>query len=104
MVVEFGIDDLLDWSILQIYDGVLRSLSGRATVFAGNVACPVVGRVSMDLITVDVTHLTEVPEVLELLGPHQAIDDLAEAAGTISYELLVRMAARLTRVYAEAAA
>ena len=83
-------------------DGVLRSLSNRATVFAGDVPCPVVGRVSMDLITVDVTHLTDVPDVLELLGPHQSLDDLAEVAGTNAYELLTRMATRLTRAYAEA--
>jgi alanine racemase len=85
-------------------DGVLRSLSNRATVFAGDVPCPVVGRVSMDLITVDVTHLTDVPEVLELMGPHQSVDDLAEVAGTNAYEILTRMAPRLTRIFAEAEA
>ena len=85
-------------------DGVLRSLSGRATVYADGIPCPVVGRVSMDLITVDVTHLTEVPEVVELLGPHQSADDLAEVAGTNAYEVLTRLAPRLRRVYAEAGA
>jgi alanine racemase len=85
-------------------DGVLRSLSNRATVFAEGVACPVVGRVSMDLITVDVTHLTDVPDAFELIGPHQPVDDLAEAAGTISYEVLTRMASRLKRDYHEAEA
>jgi alanine racemase len=82
-------------------DGVIRSLSNRATVFAEGVACPVVGRVSMDLITVDVTHLTAVPDMLELLGPSQTLDALADVAGTISYELLTRMAPRLRRIYHE---
>ncbi len=85
-------------------DGVIRSLSGKATVYAGDVPCPVVGRVSMDLITVDVTHLTAMPAMLELIGPHQSIDTLADAAGTISYEILTRLAGRLTRFYHEAKA
>lgn len=80
-------------------DGVIRSLSGRATVHAAGVPCPVVGRVSMDLITVDVTHLTAVPDELQLLGPSQGLDQLAEAGGTISYEILTRLAPRLTRTY-----
>lgn len=78
-------------------DGILRSLSGRATLWAGDVPCPVVGRVSMDLITVDVTHLGHAPESLDLIGPHQSVDQLADAAGTIAYELLTRLAARLSR-------
>jgi alanine racemase len=85
-------------------DGVMRSLSNRVRVHAGGVACAVIGRVSMDLITVDVTDLAEVPDHLSLLGPQQGIDDLAEVAGTISYEVLTRMAPRLTRVYRERAA
>ncbi len=80
-------------------DGILRSLSGRATLWAGDVACPLVGRVSMDLITVDVTHLGHVPDALDLIGPHQGIDKLADVAGTNGYELLTRMAARLDRRY-----
>ncbi|NBZ88750.1 alanine racemase [Stagnihabitans tardus] len=79
-------------------DGIIRSLSGRATLWAGDVPCPLVGRVSMDLITVDVSHLDEVPEALDLIGPHQSVDRLADVAGTIGYELLTRMAPRLNRV------
>jgi alanine racemase len=78
-------------------DGIIRALSGRATLWAGDVPCPVVGRVSMDMITVDVSHLTHVPVSLDLIGPHQTLDHLAKVAGTIGYEILTRLAARLDR-------
>jgi hypothetical protein len=46
----------------------------------GDTPCPLVGRVSMDMITVDVTHLPEVPkDAGHPLGPHQTVDDLADA-------------------------
>ncbi len=89
-------------------DGFLRSLSSRATVFIGDYEVPLVGRVSMDLITIDVT---AVPEQLcrpgtmvELLGPHHTVDDLADEAGTISYEILTSLGRRYHRVYAGGAA
>ncbi len=85
-------------------DGLHRSLAGRARVFAGDIACPLVGRVSMDLIAVDVTDLAEVPDALDILGPHQGIDDLAAAAGTIGYEILTALGPRYVRRYTGAAA
>ena len=78
-------------------DGLLRALSNRGRLWAGDIPCPIVGRVSMDLITVDVTALPEVPETLEAIGPHQSVDDLAEAAGTIGYEILTSLGARYDR-------
>jgi alanine racemase len=75
-------------------DGLIRAMSGKATLFAGNTACPLLGRVSMDLLTIDVTHLETVPEVLTILGPHQTVDQLAEAAGTIGYEILTSLGHR----------
>ncbi len=81
-------------------DGILRSLSNRAVLFAGDVPCPVVGRVSMDALTVDVSHLPETPAWLDLLCAYQGIDDLAAGAGTIAYEILTRLSARLDRHYA----
>ncbi len=78
-------------------DGILRSLSNRATLWAGAVPCPLAGRVSMDLLTVDVTHLDSVPPALDLLGPHQTVDDLAAAAGTIGYEILTALGPRYAR-------
>jgi alanine racemase len=89
-------------------DGVPRSLSSRATngpaqVFIGGRRCPVIGRVSMDMMAIDVT---AVPVDLcrrgtraELIGRNIAIDETAEWAGTISYELLTRLGQRFTRLY-----
>ncbi len=48
-------------------DGLSRMLSNAAVLFAGDVPCPVVGRVSMDLITVDITHLPDTPTALDVL-------------------------------------
>lgn len=82
-------------------DGLLRGLSNQAVLWDGDTPCPLVGRVSMDLITVDVTHLRQIPRSLDILGPHQTVDDLAEVAGTIGYEILTSLGPRYTRRYAE---
>jgi len=80
-------------------DGLIRAMGPKAQVFAGDVPCPVAGRVSMDLITVDVTHLDEVPAHLTILGPQQTVDTLADAAGTIGYEILTSLGPRYDRTY-----
>lgn len=80
-------------------DGLIRAMGPKAQVFAGELPCKVVGRVSMDLITVDVTHLTTEPEALSILGPHQGVDALAAAADTIGYEILTALGARYARSY-----
>ena len=85
-------------------DGLMRTLSGRATLWHGDVPCPVVGPVSMDLITVDVSHLPDPPRELDILGPHQGVDDLADVAGTIGYEILTSLGARYQRHYVTGAA
>ena len=79
-------------------DGLIRATGRRGRVFAGDTACPIVGRVSMDLITVDVTDLPAAPDRLTVLGARQGIDDLADAAGTIGYEILTALGARYKRV------
>lgn len=78
-------------------DGLLRALSDNASLYFGDSPCPLVGRVSMDLITVDITDLLEDPQALTLLGAQQTVDDLARAAGTIGYEILTSLGARYTR-------
>ncbi|RVT85624.1 alanine racemase [Rhodobacteraceae bacterium CCMM004] len=78
-------------------DGLIRAMGNEAVLFSGDVPCPLVGRVSMDLLTVDVTHLAEAPRHLDILGPGQTVDDLAEAAGTIGYEILTALGARYAR-------
>lgn len=80
-------------------DGLTRMLSGKATFYADGIACPLVGRVSMDLITVDVTDISAVPKSLELLGPQQGIDALADIAGTLGYEILTSLGPRYQRRY-----
>ncbi len=89
-------------------DGYLRSSAGRARVHLGRIALPVIGRVSMDLITVDVTEAPEAAvfpgALVELLGGRNTIDDAAAAAGTISYEILTSLGTRYHREYIEDAA
>lgn len=78
-------------------DGIFRILSDKATLYHGNTPCPLVGRVSMDLLTIDITDLDETPDKLTLIGPQQSVDDLAADARTIGYEVLTQLGARYTR-------
>ncbi len=80
-------------------DGLIRAISNQAVLFADDEPCPLVGRVSMDLITVDISHLDREPRQLDILCSKQSVDDLAEAAGTIGYEMLTSLGARYTRRY-----
>lgn len=86
-------------------DGYLRSLSGVGTVALGGRSCPVVGRVSMDLITVDVSGVppaeAQPGAFVEVLGSSVTPDDAADAAGTIGYELLTSLGRRYVRHYVE---
>jgi alanine racemase len=80
-------------------DGLSRVLSNHAMLFANGTPCPIAGRVSMDLITVDVTHLPEPPVALDVICPEQTVDDLAALSGTIGYEVLTALGARYSRRY-----
>jgi alanine racemase len=80
-------------------DGLIRYMSNTAYLFAGEHAGRLAGRVSMDLLTVDVTDLPEIPDHLDILGPQQTVDQLAEAAGTIGYEILTSLGPRYQRRY-----
>ena len=82
-------------------DGWHRSLSGCGRAFFDGTPVPLVGRVSMDLTTFDVT---DVPGVvpgswLELIGPAQTPDDVAAAARTNGYEVLTSLGRRFHRIY-----
>ena len=79
-------------------DGIIRAAKGFS-LYAGSTPCPVVGRVSMDLLTVDVTDLKKMPESLSLLNDTQTVDVLASCAGTIGYEILTSLGARYKRRY-----
>ncbi|WP_299725258.1 alanine racemase [uncultured Tateyamaria sp.] len=78
-------------------DGLIRAMGGKAALYAGDTRCPVVGRVSMDLITADVSALAQDPTSLQLMGRHQSVDTVADAAGTIGYEILTQLGQRYGR-------
>jgi alanine racemase len=82
-------------------DGYHRSLSGRGSACFDGTPVPLVGRISMDLTTFDVTDLPAVQPGcrLEVLGPHLPPDDVARAAGTNGYEVLTSLGRRFHRVY-----
>ena len=80
-------------------DGLIRAMGAHAMLHTGSSAVPVVGRVSMDLIGVDVTGLAAEPESLQLIGMHQSVDTVADFAGTIGYEVLTSLGARYKRDY-----
>jgi len=86
-------------------DGYPRSLGNAGVAAIGGVRVPVVGRVSMDLMCVDVGALprddVRVGQAVELFGPTVGIDEVATAAGTISYEILTGMGRRPVRDYVE---
>lgn len=89
-------------------DGFLRSISGPIgrpppPAYVSGCPAPILGRVSMDVVTIDVT---DIPQALaqrgawaELIGRHVQVDDLADSSGTIGYEVLTRLGPRFQRVY-----
>ena len=86
-------------------DGYFRTLINRTHVHLAGRKVPVIGRISMDLVTIDVT---DVPEdesqpgaLVEVLGPHLTADDLAEHARTNAYEVMTALGRRYARVYAD---
>ncbi len=84
-------------------DGYLRSLSNCGEVYFDGHLLPVVGRVSMDLLTIDVTDMPpdniHVGDWVELFGDNVWADKLAEKAGTVSWEFFTRMGSRFERFY-----
>ena len=86
-------------------DGYLRSLSGQGVAAYRGMILPMVGRVSMDLITLDVTDAPGIApgDVLQLIGgAAPSPDDLAARAGTIGYEILTSLGDRYRRAYGAA--
>ncbi|WP_292051525.1 MULTISPECIES: alanine racemase [unclassified Brevundimonas] len=81
-------------------DGVLRSYSPKGQVWVAGELRPIIGRVSMDVLAVDVTGLdVKAGDTVEIFGANRMIDDAATAAGTISYELLTSITPRVPRLY-----
>jgi alanine racemase len=86
-------------------DGIPRKLSSGkgkpdAQVWIGGRTCPIIGRVSMDMMGVDVTDAGRVRagDYAEIFGPRISVDQTAASAETISYEVLTRLGNRYTRV------
>jgi alanine racemase len=84
-------------------DGLPRSLSSRGAAYFNGVRLPIAGRVSMDSISIDITALPEGTlthgSLVQIIGPDQSLEDIAEDAGTIAYEILTGLGHRYRRTY-----
>ena len=80
-------------------DGLFRALGKKAKLYFEEISCPIVGRISMDLIGVDITSLKVDPVRLELINSQQTVDNIAEGAETIGYEFLTSLGNRYSRNY-----
>ena len=81
-------------------DGVFRSSSPNGQVWVAGELRPLLGRVSMDVIAVDISGANvAVGDSVELFGANRPVDEAATAAGTISYELLTSIGNRCDRIY-----
>ena len=86
-------------------DGLHRALSGKIDMLVRGRRCPQIGRICMDMCMVDVTDVPDAREgdTATIFGTDGnetiSVDELAETAGTISYELLCAVSPRVPRVY-----
>jgi alanine racemase len=84
-------------------DGFMRALSNRGGAYIGDRRAPIVGRVSMDLLTIDISDIPEdhaqPGSWVDLIGPHNPVDRVAAEAGTIGYEILTSLGRRYHRRY-----
>jgi alanine racemase len=83
-------------------DGYPREAENGTKVLVNGQIATIAGRVSMDLLTIDITGLNvSIGDEVELWGKKLPCSDLAEQCHTISYDLLTRVSARVKRVYIE---
>lgn len=82
-------------------DGWLRSLSNRGFAVVNGTKVPFIGRVSMDLITIDVTTLPDLKagDLVHLMDDRLTSDHVGDLAGTIGYEVMTRIGGRFHRHY-----
>ncbi|MGI0118659.1 alanine racemase [Zooshikella sp. RANM57] len=82
-------------------DGYPRYIAEGAAVVIHGIRCPIIGRVSMDMITVDLTHCPQanIGDTVELWGTQLSVNEIAAHANTISYELLTKITQRVPRHY-----
>jgi alanine racemase len=83
----------------------MRANGNRGSAIVSGARVPIVGRVSMDLVTLDVTGVDSVRtgSEVEFVGDSVTLDELAAASGTASYEILTSLSHRAARRYTEAA-
>lgn len=86
-------------------DGLMRAIGNRGAGAIDRVRAPIAGRVSMDLITLDVTGISSVAvgTEVEFIGDTILVDEIAAAAGTATYEILTNLGKRQPRHYVSAA-
>ena len=88
-------------------DGVPHRLSNRGKVIAGGQLASIIGTVSMDLTTIDITHVPHLQpgDEVTLLGTEGEVtldaQQIAQMAGTISYNVLCGISARVKRIYVD---
>lgn len=84
-------------------DGFRRSLSnGVGKMYIHGQACAIIGRVCMDMVMVDVTHLkVKENDVVEIIGNHQTMEEFAQSMNTIPYEVMTGLSTRMHRMYVE---
>jgi alanine racemase len=96
---------LLATASIGYADGWPRSLSHRGRGWIARKRVPLLGRMSMDLATFDVTAVAPSElypgNLIELIGAHYGVDEAAADAGTIGYEILTSLGARYHRIYRE---
>lgn len=82
-------------------DGYPRHAGTDTPAWVAGNRIRLIGRVSMDMLAVDLTHAPNAcpGETVELWGRHVSVDEVAQRAGTIAYELLTGVTARVPRVY-----
>ena len=82
-------------------DGFRRSLSnGKGGVYINDLFCPVIGKVCMDMIIVDITTLTcKVGDSVEIIGYNQTMEEFSKKMETIPYEVMTNFSKRVHRIY-----
>lgn len=84
-------------------DGLARNFGGNnGQLFIRNTPCDIVGNICMDMLMIDVTHLIcRADDKVEILGPNQSIQTIADKMNTIPYEVLTSIGGRVKRIYLE---
>jgi alanine racemase len=81
-------------------DGYPRNIKANTPVFIGNQKSVILGRVAMDMITIDVCEIpVKIGDKVELFGENISVEEVAKSADTIAYEIFCNMASRVERIY-----